>query len=59
MQGDPLSMVLYGITLAPLTEGLHTAAPDLLTPFYVDYDTYDGPEERSARLMTVLLERGA
>ena len=32
-QGDPLSMVLYGITLVPLVEELRAADPGLLSPF--------------------------
>ena len=33
-QGDPLSMVLYGITLSPLAEELRLADPGLLSLFY-------------------------
>ena len=32
-QGDPLSMVLYGITLVLLTEELRAADPGLLSPY--------------------------
>ena len=35
-QGYPLSMVLYGITLAPLVEELRAADPGLLLTFYAD-----------------------
>ena len=41
-QGDPLSMVLYRITLAPLTEELRSADPGLLSPFYADEEAFDG-----------------
>ena len=41
-QGDPLSMVLYGITLVPLAEELSAADPGLLSPFYVDDAVFDG-----------------
>ena len=34
--GDPLSMVLYGITLVPLAEELRAADSGLLSPFYAD-----------------------
>ena len=33
-EGEPLSMVLYGITLVPLAEELRAADPGLLSPFY-------------------------
>ena len=35
-QGYPLSMLLYGITLAPLVEELRAADPGLLLTFYAD-----------------------
>ena len=37
-QGDPLSIVLYGITLVPLVEEPRDATPILVPPFY-DNDT--------------------
>ena len=41
-QGDPLSMVLYGITFVPLAEELRAADPGLLSPFYVDDAAFGG-----------------
>ena len=41
-QGDPLSMVLYGITLVPLVEELRAADLGLLSPFYADNAAFDG-----------------
>ena len=41
-QGDPLLMVLYGITLAPLAEELRAAESGILSPFYVDDAAFDG-----------------
>ena len=35
-QGDPVSMVLYRIILAPLVEVLRAAYPGLLSTFFVD-----------------------
>ena len=35
-QGDPLSMVLYVITLVPLVEELSAAYMGLLSPFHAD-----------------------
>ena len=40
-QGDPLSMVLYRITLVPLVEELRSADPGLLYPFYADDAAFD------------------
>ena len=41
-QGDPLSMVLYRITLFPLAEELGAADLGLLSPFYADDVAFDG-----------------
>ena len=41
-QGDPLSMVLYGIPLVPQAEELRAADPGLLSPFYADDVAFDG-----------------
>ena len=57
-QGDPISMVLYGITLVPLTEELRSADPGLLPPLYVDDVTFDGLARRSAHLLKLLMKRG-
>ena len=57
-QGDPLSMVLYGITLAPLAEELRAADPGLLSPFYADDAAFDGSAQRSAQLLKLLMRRG-
>ena len=35
-QGDPLKMVLYGITLVPLAQDIRSADPRLLSIFYAD-----------------------
>ena len=41
-QGDPLSMVLYWITLVPLADELIAADLGILSPFYADNMTFDG-----------------
>ena len=41
-QGDPLSMVLYGITLVPLAEDLRAADLGILSLFYADDAAFDG-----------------
>ena len=47
-QGDPISMVLYGINLVPLAEWLRAADLGILPPFYGDDAAFDGSERRSA-----------
>ena len=41
-QGDPLSTILYGITLVPLAEDLRAADLGILSPFYPDDAAFDG-----------------
>ena len=48
MQGDPLSMVLCGITLVPLAEELYAADPGLLSTFYADNADFYGIMRTSA-----------
>ena len=52
-QGDPLSMVLYGITLTPLVNELIAADTGFLSPFYTDDEAFDGLAQRSAQLQNV------
>ena len=58
-QGDPISMVLYRITLVPLTEKPRAADPGLPSPFYADDAAFDGSMRRSAQLLNLLMNRGA
>ena len=57
-QVDPISMVLYGITLVPLAKELRTADLGLLSPFNADNATVDGLGRRSAHFLKLLMERG-
>ena len=57
-QGDPLLVVLYGITLITLAEELWAADPGLLTPFYEDDVEFFGSERRSAHILKLLMGRG-
>ena len=59
MQGDPLSMVFYGITFVPLAEDLRTADLGLLSPFYADDASFDGSARRSVQILKLLMKRGA
>ena len=57
-QGDPLSMVLYGITPVPLAEELRAADLGLLSPFYADDAVFDASTRCSAQLLKLLMKRG-
>ena len=57
-QGDLLSMVLYGITLAPLAEELRAADQELLSPFYADNASFDGSARQIAQLLKLLIKSG-
>ena len=56
-QGDPLSMVLYGITLVPLAEELIAVDPGFLSPLYADDAAFDSLTQQSSQLLNMLLER--
>ena len=56
-QGDPLRMVLYGITLVPLAKELRSADPGLLSPIYADIAAFDGSAQHSAQLLKMLMKR--
>ena len=51
-------MVLYRITLVPLTEELRAADPGLLSPFYANDADFDGSARRSAQLLKLLMRWG-
>ena len=57
-QGDPLSMVLYGITLVPLANELRAADTGLLLPFYAYDAAFGGFSRQSAQLIKLLMNRG-
>ena len=59
IQGDPLSMVLYGITLVPLSVELRAADPGILSPFYAVYAAFNGSAQQSAQLLKLLMKWGA
>ena len=56
-QGDPLSMVLYGITLTPLAEELKAVDLGLLSPFYTGDAVLNSSAEHSAQLLKLLTKR--
>ena len=51
-------MVLYDITLVPLSEELRAADPGILSPFYADDVAFDGSARQSAQLLKLLTKRG-
>jgi hypothetical protein len=57
-QGDPISMVIYGIALVPLAESLRAAVPTVVQPWYADDAAMAGPAEDVATAMRLLEEEG-
>ena len=57
-QDDPLSIVLYGITLVTLEEELRDVDPTLLYPFYANNASYDGLARRSLAQLRLLMHQG-
>ena len=55
-QGDPLSMILYGLALAPLGKEIRDAVPGAMQAWYADNCTIAGKTGPVAKAMT-LLER--
>ena len=53
-QGDPLSMVLYGLALVPLAKYLRSEVPEVTSPFYADDSAFSGPVSKIHAAMTVL-----
>ena len=51
-------MVLYVITLVPLTEELREVDPGLLSPFCANDAAFDGSARHSAQLLKLLMKRG-
>ena len=51
-------MVLYGITLAPLSEELRAADTGFLSPFYADDAAFNSLSRKSAQLLKLLTKRG-
>ena len=58
-QVDPLSLILYCITLVPLEEELRAADPGILSPFYADDAAFDGSARHGTQLLKLLMKRGA
>ena len=57
-QGDPLSMVLYGLALVPLAKHLRSEVPEITSPFYADDSAFSGPVSKIYKAMKVLEKHG-
>ncbi|KAI2493422.1 hypothetical protein MHU86_21121 [Fragilaria crotonensis] len=57
-QGDPLSMVLYGLALTPLAETLRARVPTVAQPWYADDAAMAGSVEGIAEAQRLLLDLG-
>ena len=57
-QGDPLSMVLYGVALVPLAKYLREKVPNVVQPWYADDCAMAGPVTGIATAMQLLLLHG-
>ena len=51
-------MVLYGITLVPISEELRAADPGMLSPFYADDAAFNGLACLSVQILKLLMKRG-
>ncbi len=57
-QGDPLSMILYGITVCPLARRLLQCMPDLIQTWYADDYALSGPASRMKIAMKLVQKWG-
>ena len=58
IQGDPLAMILYGITLVPLAKQLKEAVPDLIHSWYADDAALAGDSSRIRKAVRLLQQWG-
>ena len=58
IQGDPISMLLYGITLVPLEEDLKDMDLTVMSHFCADDAAFDGLTRRSVAQLKMLMDRG-
>ena len=54
-QGDPISMVIYGLVLLPLAEAMDEEDQGVLQPWYAEDVAMWGPARRNAKLLRALI----
>ena len=47
-QGDPVSMIVYGLSMAPIAEALREEVPKVVQPWYADDTAMGGPSKEVA-----------
>ena len=57
-QGDPISMVVYGLALVPLAKSIRSAVPNLIQPWYADDVALSGRCSDIAKAMDLLNKYG-
>ena len=57
-QGDPLSMVLYGLSLTPLAKSIRAAVPTVVQPWYAEDAAMAGPVTGIRDAQRLLMEWG-
>ena len=57
-QGDPLSMVLYVLSLFPLDEAMRAADPGVLQPWYADDAAIRITARNNSKLLRAFMEKG-
>ena len=58
VQGDPISMICYGLSMVPLQQQLVEAVPGLTQPWFADDSTMIGPASLIRKAADLLLEWG-
>ncbi|GAX17715.1 hypothetical protein FisN_UnNu087, partial [Fistulifera solaris] len=57
-QGDPMSMIIYGLTLVPLAKRIREATKDVVQPWYADDVALAGPASQIDIAMKLLIKYG-
>ena len=57
-QGDPLSAVIYGLALVPLSKFLRERHPEVIQPFFADDCSLAGPASAVRKVMQLLVLHG-
>ena len=57
-QGDPLLVILYGITLVPVAEELRAENLVMLSTFYANDAMFDGSSRQNSQILKLLMDSG-